>query len=341
MNDKIVVDPILESVCLPLVQDEFDLLEKQILRDGCQDTLKVWDRDGECILLDGHNRLKICETHNLPYDTSTIEIDSIDEAIVWIVDNQKGRRNIATDEQLDYISGKRREAQKNINRARSANGVFKSNAPSALKLRMDEGDIKANQCVALLVQAHDEGVSHFKIQSNEKFAAGVDAIREVSPSLAEKILKHDEYEPMLTKKAVMAIPKLKKALSNEPHKFEKAIKAIEDAIGTEDKKAIEIVVRDHISPNEPTHEEKMIAKKHNLKPEHVRYANEHNIPIKSLKTVDQLERQNEQKKRACSTIWDGFYKCSCGIKFEIFGAIHAPVVCPHCESKDLKRDHGV
>jgi len=40
-----------------------------------------------------------------------------------------------------------------------------------------------------LKQASEEGCSHFKIEQNAKFAKGVDAVREVSPKLAEKILK--------------------------------------------------------------------------------------------------------------------------------------------------------
>ena len=90
---KIVIDQELEKVCLPLKEDEYSTLEKQLIRDGCLDPLKVWDRDGELVLLDGHNRLKICKERKIPFETSTIEISSIDEAIVWIVDNQDGRRN--------------------------------------------------------------------------------------------------------------------------------------------------------------------------------------------------------------------------------------------------------
>ena len=163
-------------------------------------------------------------------------------------------------------------------------------------------------------------------------------IREVSPQLAEKILKPDQDAPKLAKSLVSTIPKLKEKLKEEPEKFIEAVRDIEAAIDKKDKIELEVVVRDHVKPGEPTHEEKMTAKRLNLKPEHVRYADEHNIPYENLKTVEQL---NEiRPKASCSTIWDGFYKCSCGIKFEIFGAIHAPVCCPHCESKELKRDRG-
>lgn len=320
------IDPILESVCLPLVEDEFELLEKQIIRDGCQDALKVWDRDGELILLDGHNRLKICNRHGLPYDTSTIEIESIDEAIVWIVDNQRGRRNVATKEQLDYISGKRYEAQKNINRLRDEKGVFIANAPGTDNLHLDESGKRLRQDKTILQRAKAEGVSHFTIDQNQKFARGIDAVKEVAPDLAEKILKPDPTAPKLTKATVAALPKLK---ATNPEKFVEAVQDIHNALKTKDKTVIAKTVRDHIAPIEPTHEEKMIAKKHNLKPEHVQYAHEHNIPIEKLQTIPQLERMDSEHK-TCSNIWDGIYECTCGVKFELFGAGASAQWCPVC-----------
>ncbi len=100
----------------------------------------------------------------------------------------EGRRNVATKEQQDYISGKRYEAQKNINRARDKNGVFKSCAPGADNMHLDDDDERPHQNKTILKHAHEEGVSHFTIGQNQKFAQGVDAIREVSPELADKIL---------------------------------------------------------------------------------------------------------------------------------------------------------
>lgn len=328
---EIIIDPILEGVCLPPSDDEFSLLESQILRDGCQDALKVWDRDGQQVLLDGHNRLKICRKHKLPYDTSTIEITSIDEAIIWIVDNQKGRRNVATPEQRAYISGKRYEAQKNINKFRGNQYTVECGTEQNVQ---NQKFVRSDTPTANKIAA-DEGVVGATIRRNAQFAKGVDAVREVSPDLAEKILKPDPAAPKLTKGAVAALPRLKAA---NPNKFVETVAAIGDALKTKDEKIVEVVVRDHIKPDALTHDEKMTAKKHNVKPEHVRYANEHGIPVDRLRTIDQLDAIAARQMRSCSTIWDGFYGCSCGIKFEIFGAEHAPVCCPHCgKSEDLKR----
>jgi hypothetical protein len=199
------------------------LLEKLILRDGCQDALKVWDRDGELVLLDGHNRLKICTKHGIPYDTSTIEIESIDEAIVWIVDNQRGRRNVATKEQLDYISGKRYEAQKNIDMRRDEKGHFKSDAP----YRDNLGTENKHETSIAGRRGKIEGVSDFTIHQNQKFAKGIDAIKEVSPELADKILKPNPEEPKLPKKAIAILPKLPKEELKEA--AEKGIDGLKEA----------------------------------------------------------------------------------------------------------------
>lgn len=48
----------------------------------------------ETIILDGHNRFEICQKHNLPFDTTEVEFDSRDDAKIWIIRFQFGRRNL-------------------------------------------------------------------------------------------------------------------------------------------------------------------------------------------------------------------------------------------------------
>jgi hypothetical protein len=74
---------------------------------GDKHELRVWrvddtgDFDGEYtsddwprILIDGHNRYEICNRLNIPFDVTELEFESRDEAKVWMIDNQKGRRNL-------------------------------------------------------------------------------------------------------------------------------------------------------------------------------------------------------------------------------------------------------
>lgn len=99
--------------------------------------------------------------------------------------HQRGRRNVATKEQRDYISGKLYEAQKNIDVRRDEKGHFKSDVPH----RDNLGTENKHKTSIAGRRGKIEGVSDFTIHQNQKFAKGIDAIKEVSPKLADKILK--------------------------------------------------------------------------------------------------------------------------------------------------------
>lgn len=82
------------------------------------------------------------------------------------------------------MSGKRYEAQKNINRRRDERGVFKADAPSAGFQQMEEIPAWGKSTGLAYKQATEEGVGHSTITANANFAKGVDAIREISPGIA-------------------------------------------------------------------------------------------------------------------------------------------------------------
>jgi hypothetical protein len=46
------------------------------------------------MLIDGHNRHKICTARNIPFTTTDKEFLDRDDAKLWIIDNQLGRRNL-------------------------------------------------------------------------------------------------------------------------------------------------------------------------------------------------------------------------------------------------------
>ena len=84
------IDPEFRALIPPLTPDERQQLEDNIKLDGCRDPLVVWNG----VLLDGHNRLEICEAHQIPYQTVEHSCDSREEAMVWVIRNQFGRRNL-------------------------------------------------------------------------------------------------------------------------------------------------------------------------------------------------------------------------------------------------------
>ena len=91
MTYDIKIDPDFRDLLNPLSEEEYNALEASILKDGVEDPLKVWNG----ILVDGHNRLEICKKHGITeYPVKEKHFDSKSDAMEWIIDNQKGRRNL-------------------------------------------------------------------------------------------------------------------------------------------------------------------------------------------------------------------------------------------------------
>lgn len=95
MSD-LIVDNDFKELIPPLADEERKQLEENILRDGIQDALKVW----QGILIDGHNRYEIAKRHGLTFTTTEMQFATRDDAKIWIIKNQLGRRNIN-----DYTRG--------------------------------------------------------------------------------------------------------------------------------------------------------------------------------------------------------------------------------------------
>jgi len=122
----------------PLNDSEFKELEDSILAEGCRESLIVWNN----ILVDGHHRYEICTKHNIPFKVINKDFEDENEAMLWIINNQLGRRNI-TDfaraelvlKKKDILLEKGREKQK------QTLGGYKYNEPSVLS-KLDKTDKK-------------------------------------------------------------------------------------------------------------------------------------------------------------------------------------------------------
>ncbi len=86
----LMIDPEFESLITPLKPDEYAELEKSILEEGCRDPIITW----KGVIVDGHNRYAICRKHNLEFKTVERDFESRDDAKVWMIRNQIGRRNL-------------------------------------------------------------------------------------------------------------------------------------------------------------------------------------------------------------------------------------------------------
>ncbi|MCL1862245.1 MAG: hypothetical protein FWF78_01625, partial [Defluviitaleaceae bacterium] len=86
-----IIDPQFRALIPPLSAEERDQLEHNIMESRtCRDAIILW-RD---IIIDGHNRFDICTKHGITFGVREMEFCNRDDAMVWIIENQLGRRNI-------------------------------------------------------------------------------------------------------------------------------------------------------------------------------------------------------------------------------------------------------
>jgi len=89
---NIIINDDLLAYIDPLTADEFAALEQSLLAEGCRDALVLW---GD-ILVDGHNRYRICQQHAIPFNTiQNPTFQSMDDVHLWMIDNHLGRRSVS------------------------------------------------------------------------------------------------------------------------------------------------------------------------------------------------------------------------------------------------------
>lgn len=175
----------------PIGEDEFSRLRENIISAGeVYEPLVVWDG----ILVDGHNRWNVIqEFPEVKWRVRYIDCADKWAAFEWMYKNQLGRRNL-TDEQRAYMIGKMYEARKN-----SKGGDRRSD-----EFSKDQNDPLKPKSTAEAI-GREVGVAEPSVKRWEKFAKGVDALREVSPDAADKVLNGKSD---LTKANVQAIAKM-------------------------------------------------------------------------------------------------------------------------------------
>lgn len=107
------INPKFRALIPPLAPEELAQLEANIISDGCRDPLVTW-RD---MLIDGHNRYDICTRKSLTFKTISKSFQDEDDAMLWMIDNQAGRRNLPDIDKISLASKKeeifRRKAKEN------------------------------------------------------------------------------------------------------------------------------------------------------------------------------------------------------------------------------------
>lgn len=112
------IDEEFASLIPPLMEDEYRRLEESILSEGCRDAIVLW---GD-IIVDGHNRYKICTAHNIEPPTVQKEFASRDDVKLWMLQNQLSRRNLNDFQRIEMVR-KCEEAIKTRAKERQLSGL--------------------------------------------------------------------------------------------------------------------------------------------------------------------------------------------------------------------------
>ncbi len=86
-----IVLPELAGLLPPLSGEQLAALEADLLQNGCYSPVIV---NEDLVIVDGHNRQRLCEEHGLPYQMAVFAFEDLLEAKQWALDTQKGRRNL-------------------------------------------------------------------------------------------------------------------------------------------------------------------------------------------------------------------------------------------------------
>lgn len=98
----------------PLSPEEREQLEQNIAETGeCRDAIVLWNG----VIIDGHNRFDICARHGISFGIRELNFENREAAMVWIIENQLGRRNLCDAARIELALQKaellRERAKKN------------------------------------------------------------------------------------------------------------------------------------------------------------------------------------------------------------------------------------
>ncbi|WP_435357967.1 hypothetical protein [Emticicia sp. SJ17W-69] len=199
IRKNIIILDELRSLIPPLLEDEFKQLESNIIEYGCQSPLQLWQankkvlnlpysKDDELayVLIDGHNRFKICTTHHLPFEIYQLSFDSLKDAKDYMINLQLGRRNLSPT-QIAYFRGLRYNNEKSDKTENLSKGHFVPSEENTKKIANNspKGHFVPSGISTAERLAEEYKVNAKTIKRDAEFAKGLEKL---SSDLRNKIL---------------------------------------------------------------------------------------------------------------------------------------------------------
>jgi hypothetical protein len=213
------IDDEIAALLPPLSPETERELEDSLLRDGCREALVVW-KEGN-VLLDGHNRLAICQRYDISYAVKKISLPDKAAALSWVVGNQLGRRNL-TQGQLAYYRGKRYALEHHQGKRRD----LRTSANSWQKF----GETMADRLGA------EFGVSAGTVRNDADFANAVDTLATNVGGQTRDLLLTDELKvphKHLRVVATLSPAEQRKIFSGPPDTVQRRVESAVQRVNTE------------------------------------------------------------------------------------------------------------
>ena len=216
------IDKGFQELIRPLFKNEYLQLEENLMSDGCREPIAVWND----VIVDGHNRYKICTEHGIPFAVEEMSFSCREEAIAWICANQLGRRNL-TEESRKYLIGKQYESEKIISRKQS---IYRDSREDCSRLPYetfipDPGTrmVETRKKTAARI-AEENQISHGTVEKYSLYSRAIEEIKSKEPQMAAKILSGRykvSHNSVLTlsKRSADEIRELNKRLERSQHPF--------------------------------------------------------------------------------------------------------------------------
>lgn len=196
---KLVVNEQFADLCRNLTGEEYNQLRENILENGCLDPIVVWNNT----IIDGHNRYDICIEENIEFDTIELDFPDEDAAIVWVVNNQLGRRNL---EPIDMVrlSEIRRPILEKQASERMKSGVGLSTSDPVVNLPQGPNAGRTRQKMGKIAGVSEKTYDNLRVVNEKGTGELKSAVRKksVGASTAAKIAKlpKDQQNEELGKK---------------------------------------------------------------------------------------------------------------------------------------------
>lgn len=166
------VRPDLDRNLRALTADERDELEQSILDEGCRDPIVVWQEEN--VILDSHNRFRVCKKHGIPFKIVRGGLPSLEAALAWQVRNQFAKRNL-TPAEIAYLRGREYLSVK------QEHGGDRRSGSSGQTDHLKSGEQVAAR----------HGVGEKTVRRNAAFADAVDVMAALGDDICTQILAGD------------------------------------------------------------------------------------------------------------------------------------------------------